>query len=313
MRVFYDLNNLAIFRNAVVTIGSFDGVHLGHQKIIEQLKIEAAAIGGESVIITFHPHPRKILSSHKNPLFLLNTLAEKLHLLEKYGVENVVVAPFTEDFASQTAEKYVQFFLVKKFHPHTIIVGHDHRFGKDRTGDYHTLETYGEVLNFQVKEIPEKVVDEVGISSTKIREALQAGDVETANQFLGYPYFFEGTVVKGNQLGRTIGFPTANLCIEDADKLIPAVGSYAVKVFIKEKRFDGMLNIGTRPTIEANSTLSIEVNIFDFDKNIYGEKIGVELIAHLRSERKFMNIMELMEQLVKDKTRVVSVLTSSNL
>jgi len=309
MRVFYDLNNLAIFRNAVVTIGSFDGVHLGHQKIIEQLKIEAANINGETVIVTFHPHPRKIVHLKKKPLFLLNTLAEKLLLLGKQGVENVVVVPFTDDFATQTAEAYVQNFLVEKFHPHTLIVGYDHRFGKDRTGDYHTLEDYGKLLNFQVKEIPKELLNRVKISSTTIRESLQVGDVGTANCFLGYPYFFEGRVVKGYQLGRTIGYPTANIQVEDADKLIPAVGSYAVKIFIHKKCFGGMLNIGTRPTIATQSAISIEANIFDFDEDIYGEKIRIELIAHLRNEKKFIDLTALKEQLLKDRANAKRIIS----
>ncbi|ANI89584.1 riboflavin biosynthesis protein RibF [Arachidicoccus ginsenosidimutans] len=301
MRVFYDLENLPLFNNAVVTIGTFDGVHLGHQKIIHQLKDEAKQIAGETVIVTFHPHPRKIVQQNETPLRLLNTLNEKLSLLKKHNVENVIVVPFNEAFASQTAEEYVQDFLVKKIHPHTIIIGYDHRFGKGRTGDYHTLESYGKLLNFRVKEIPEKLLNEVTISSTKIREALLHGDIATVTNFLGYPYFLQGTVVKGNQIGRTIGYPTANIQVEDADKLIPAIGVYAVKVIVNEAAYGGMLGISLRPTIEESTRISIEVNIFDFAQDIYGKNIKVELLAWLRSEEKFNGLDALKAALAKDE------------
>jgi len=299
MRVLYDLENLPAFKNAVVTIGTFDGVHLGHQKIIAQLKEEAKQIGGETIIITFHPHPRKIVQHE--PLFLLNTLSEKLHLLRQSGIDNVIVVPFNEAFALQTADEYVKDFLVNKIHPHTIIIGYDHRFGKGRTGDYHTLEKYGTLLDFKVKEIPEEVLNEVAISSTQIRNALLAGKIDVANECLGYQYFLEGEVVKGKQIGRTIGFPTANIFIKDADKLIPAIGVYAVKVFADNVTYGGMLGISLRPTIEESKKVSVEVNIFDFDKDIYDKKIRVEIIAWLREEVKFNSLDELKAALAKDK------------
>lgn len=306
MRVFYDLDNLPAFKNAVVTIGTFDGVHLGHRKIIAQLKEEAARIGGETVIITFHPHPRKIVQHE--PLALLNTPDEKLHLLEQSLIDNVIVVPFNEAFAAQTAEEYVKDFLVGKIHPHTIIIGYDHRFGKGRAGDYHTLEAYGALLNFKVKEISQQVLHEVAISSTQIRKALFAGNIATAGECLGYPYFLEGEVVKGKQIGRTLGYPTANIAISDKDKLIPAIGVYAVKVIIDGRSYNGMLGISLRPTIEESKDVSIEVNIFDFDKDIYGKKIKVAIIAWLRAEEKFGNLDELKAALAKDEIDARSIL-----
>ncbi|AYD46545.1 bifunctional riboflavin kinase/FAD synthetase [Arachidicoccus soli] len=308
MRVFYDLNNLPEFINAVVTIGTFDGVHLGHQKIITQLKEEAKKINGETVIVTFFPHPRKIVHQGQKPFHLLNTLSEKIKLLGSFGVDNVIVIPFNEAFAAQTAEEYVRAFLVEKTHPHTIIVGYDHRFGKDRTGDYHTLENYGKEFGFCVKEIPEKLLNEVTISSTRIREALMKGAIEDANHFLGYHFFFEGKVIRGNQLGRTIGYPTANLQIEDADKLVPANGVYAVCINDKDdQNYGGMLNIGVRPTVDGTK-LSIEVNIFDFDKDIYGDILRVETIARLRDEVKFSGLDALKTQLANDKDEALTIL-----
>jgi riboflavin kinase/FMN adenylyltransferase len=303
IQVHRDLEHLPHFKNAVVTIGTFDGVHVGHQQIIKLLKREASVIDGETVIITFHPHPRKVVSNGKSEINILNTLQEKIELLDKIGVEHLVVVEFNDDFANQTAEEYVKNFLVKKFKPATIIIGYDHRFGKNRAGDYHLLEDYGMKFNYQVKEIPEHVLNEIIISSTRIREALQRSDVDTANKFLGYEYFFAGQVVEGNRLGRSIGYPTANLSIAEEDKLVPGNGVYAVKVTIgaDETVFRAMMNIGVRPTVNGTKR-TIEVNIIDFDKDIYGEVMKVYLFAYLRGEAKFKGLDALKEQLAKDKT-----------
>ncbi len=308
MQVHRDINNLPRFKNAVVTIGTFDGVHTGHQEIIEHLKQEAQNIDGETVLITFHPHPRKIVSS-KN-IFILNTLSEKIELLESKGIDHLVVVPFDENFAHQTADEYVKNFLVEKIHPHTVIIGYDHRFGKNRQGDYHLLETYGKQLGFVVKEIPEHLVHREIVSSTKIREALLAGDIATANEYLGYDYFFEGTVVEGNKLGRVLGYPTANLAIEDKEKLIPGNGIYAVQSAICNPQsaiHKGMMSIGVRPTIGI-SDRTIEVNIFDFDEDIYGKTLRVYVKKYLRPEVKFNNLEELKEQLAKDKVDSLNAL-----
>ncbi|HMO60533.1 MAG TPA: bifunctional riboflavin kinase/FAD synthetase [Ferruginibacter sp.] len=303
MNVHRDINRLPLFKNAVVTIGTFDGVHCGHQQIINLMQAEAAAIGGETVIITFYPHPRQVISSRPGPVYLLNTLSEKIQLLEKYGIHHLVIVPFTEDFANQPAENYIADFLVKKFQPHTIIIGHDHHFGKNRSGNYELLEAKAQAFNYRVKEIPEYMLQEVTISSTRIREALLKNDVDTANIFLGYPYFFSGTVVQGNKLGRTIGYPTANLHIEDNSKLVPGNGVYAVDVLINgaQPTLRGMMNIGTRPTVDGTKR-AIEVNIFDFDKDIYGQQLTVYLKRRLRDEQKFSGLDALKAQLAKDKT-----------
>ena len=306
MRIFFDLSNLPAFKNAVVTIGTFDGVHLGHRKIIAQLKEEAARINGETVIITFNPHPRKVVQSE--PLALLNTLNEKLHLLKQNGIDNIIVVPFNESFAAQTAEAYVKDFLVGKVHPHTVIIGYDHHFGKNRTGDYYTLEKYGALLNFKVKEISQQVLHETVISSSQIRLALSEGNVAEANEWLGYTYFLEGKVVQGKQLGRTLGYPTANIAIDDKDKLIPAIGVYAVKVIIDGQSYNGMLGISLRPTIENSSNITVEVNIFDFNKDIYGKNIRVEMIAWLRPEQKFDSLDELQTALAADKKAAKKIL-----
>ena len=282
MQLHRDINSLPKFKNAVITIGTFDGMHCGHQQITKLLKEEARNINGESVIITFHPHPRMIVQNIKpsqketsTKINLLNTLDEKIFLIEKEGIDHLVIVPFTNEFSLLTAQEYIKVFLVEKFHPHTIIIGYDHRFGKQRHGNYKLLEEYGEECNYIVKEIPEQVINNIVISSTKIREAISAGDIETANKFLGYDYFFEGTVVEGDKIGSSIGYPTANIKLNDENKLIPGNGVYAVVVAIDNDGLKkGMMNIGVRPTIGGTKKM-IEVNIFDFDKEIYGAQIKV--------------------------------------
>ncbi len=316
MKVHYELAaSLPDFRNAIVTIGTFDGVHLGHRRIISQLKEQATAVDGETVIITFHPHPRKIVSSVPGDIKLLSTLDEKISLLEAAGIDHLVVVPFDHLFASQTADQYVQDFLFRYFKPHTVIIGYDHRFGKGRDGSYQLLEKYGAELGFTVKEIPEEISHEAGISSTRIRRALIASDIATANELLGYAYFFEGKVVEGNKLGRTIGYPTANLHIGSEEKLIPGDGVYAVTALVKddkggaqpvadERMIRGMMNIGVRPTVDGKKRV-VEVNLFDFDEDIYGKKLQVQIRYYLRGEVKFNGLDELKAQLLKDKESAI--------
>ena len=311
MKVHRELaGSLPEFRNAVVTIGTFDGVHKGHQQILSQLKEEAARIGGETVIITFHPHPRKIVSSVPGDVKLLNTLAEKKILLEQAGIDHLVVVPFDHHFANQSAEEYITDFLYKYFKPHTIIIGYDHRFGKGRTGDYQLLESYGKQLGFMVKEITEQLLNEIAVSSTRIRKAITDNDISTANAALGYPYFFEGLVVEGNQLGRTIGYPTANLHIGSEEKLIPGNGVYAVKVEVTDSPegfYGGMMNIGLRPTVDGKKRV-IEVHIFDFNKDIYGQHLRVHVWKQLRNEVKFDGLEGLKTQLAQDKKEALEAL-----
>jgi riboflavin kinase / FMN adenylyltransferase len=304
MKVHSDIHKLPAFKNAVITIGTFDGVHTGHLEIIRQLKEEAVATDGETVIITFQPHPRMILNSIKGKtesIKLLNTLPEKIELLERQEIDHLVVVPFTREFSEQPADAYILDFLVGKFHPHTVIIGYDHRFGKDRQGDYTLLESYQGLGNFIVKEIPEYVLNDIVISSTRIRKALGQGDILTANMFLGYPYFFEGKVIEGDKLGRKLGYPTANIEINNINKLIPANGIYAVQVFPEQNSlFKGMMNIGFRPTV-GGTKRTLEVNIFDFNGDLYGKTIRVFMKHFLRNEEKFADLEALKSKLAEDK------------
>jgi riboflavin kinase/FMN adenylyltransferase len=301
--------SLPNFNHAVITIGTFDGVHQGHQQILAQMKVEAARVNGETVIITFHPHPRKIVSSVPGDIKLINTLAEKIILLEQAGIDHLVVIPFDHAFSNQSADDYIRDFLFKYFKPSVIIIGYDHRFGKGRTGDYHLLEQYGRELGFEVKEISEEMLNQVVISSTRIREALLNNDIDTANHFLGYPYFFEGIVVEGNKIGRTIGFPTANMHVSSEEKLIPANGVYAVSISMDAETFTGMMNIGVRPTVDGKKRV-IEVNIFNFDRDIYGKKLAIRIVKFLRGEVKFNGLDELKAQLNADRTNAMLVFTT---
>lgn len=297
---------LPSFTRAVITIGSFDGVHLGHQQILSQMQQVANTIAGETVIITFHPHPRKIVDSIPGEVKLLTTLIEKKELLGAAGIDHLVVVPFNHHFAQLSAEDFIAEFLFNQFHPHTIIIGYDHRFGKGRSGDYHLLEKMGAELGFQVKEIDEQMLQASTISSTRIRKALLSHEIPEATALLGYPYFFEGVVMEGNHLGRTIGFPTANLQITEEDKLIPANGVYIVQVrLLNEFRMEvsnhtGMMNIGIRPTVDGKSRV-IEVHIFQFSETIYQQLVEVRLLHFLRDEIRFPNVEALKNQLLTDK------------
>jgi riboflavin kinase / FMN adenylyltransferase len=310
MIVHNDIFRLPVFRNAVITVGTFDGVHTGHQQIIHLMKAEAEKVNGETIIITFHPHPRKIVSTGRDQILLLNTLSEKIQLLEKYSIDHIVVIPFNETFANLSAEEYIKDFLVNTFHPNTIIIGHDHHFGKERKGNYLLLEQKALEYKYVVQEIPEHMLHNITISSTKIRSALLQYDVVTACEFLGYNYFFSGKVVEGNKLGRTIGYPTANIKVVDENKLIPGEGVYAVFVTIpgSGQLFWGMMNIGTRPTVDDTRQV-IEVNIFDFDKNIYDSILTISIIKHLRKEQKFDGLDSLKNQLEKDKIAALKMLS----
>jgi riboflavin kinase / FMN adenylyltransferase len=300
MQIHRNIDSLPRFKNAVITIGTFDGVHLGHKQIINNLKKEASAAGGESVIITFHPHPRKVVSSVITGVRLINTLAERIELLEEAGIDHLVIVPFTDYFASQTAEEYIRDFLVDKFKPHTIIIGYDHRFGKERSGDYKMMEEKAVIYNYRLKEIPEHILNTIKVSSTNIRNAILHSNIEEANNFLGYDFFFEGEVFHGDKIGRTIGYPTANLKSTDEEKIALGDGIYAVYAAVEGKTYKGMMSIGFRPTVNGKLRVT-EVNIFDFAKEIYGEKIRVTVKKYLRNEVKFDGLEALKEQLHKDK------------
>lgn len=339
MQIHRNIDHLPSFRRAVITIGTFDGVHTGHQQLLEQLKQEAARIDGETVIITFHPHPRKIVKGASAGVRLINTLEEKIGLLAWKGVDHLVIVPFTEAFSQLSADQYIKEFLLEKFHPHTIIIGYDHQFGKGRQGDYRLLEDFSERLGFQLQEITAHLSNAISVSSTRIREAIGNSDIAAANELLGYDFFFSGRVIEGNKLGRTIGYPTANLRIEDPEKLVPGDGVYAVALWVEPDMaaadpagiptgtdlaeaadlprrtanlqaelagstaiasLKGMMNIGMRPTVDGANRV-IEVNIFDFNKDIYGRVLRVFLKKHLRGEQKFGGLEALKEQLAKDK------------
>ena len=307
MKVHNSTDQLPEFTNAVITIGTFDGVHLGHRQIIDNLKKEALRAGGESVIITFHPHPRKIVSSEITGVRLINTLTERIALLNKTGIDHLVVVPFTDFFANQTAEEYIRDFLVEKFKPHTIIIGYDHRFGKDRSGGYQLMEDKAAEYHYLLKEIPEHILDAIKVSSSNIRNAILHGHIEEANKLLGYRFFFEGEVVHGDKIGRTIGYPTANLKSTDEEKIVLGDGIYAVYVEVNSQSLKGMMSIGFRPTVNGMKRV-VEVNIFDFDADIYGQVITVAVKKYLRSEVKFNGLEELKMQLHKDKEESIKVL-----
>ena len=300
MKLHNSTDNLPAFKNAVITIGTFDGVHCGHQQIIKTLKDTAAAANGESVIITFHPHPRKVVSSVVTGIRLITTLQERIDLIAKTGIDHLVVVPFTDFFANQTAEKYISDFLVDKFHPHTIIIGYDHRFGKDRTGNYKLLEEKAAVYNYRLMEIPEHLLDAVKVSSTNIRNAIIHGNIDEANKLLGYQFFFEGEVVHGDKIGRTLGYPTANLKMIDDEKIVLGDGIYAVYADVEGKNYKGMMSIGFRPTVNGKRRV-VEVNLFDFNREMYGHVIRVHVAKYLRSEVKFNGLEELKQALHKDK------------
>jgi riboflavin kinase/FMN adenylyltransferase len=326
MQVHRDIDNLPVFQKAVITIGTFDGVHVGHRQIINKLKVEALKNKGESVIITFHPHPRKIISSAILGVRLINTLEEKIEVLSGLGIDHLVIVPFTDAFANQPAEEYIRNFLFEKFHPDTIIIGYDHRFGRERLGDYKLLEKMAPQFGFKIKEIPKHILDEIAISSTNIREAVLHTDIEMANKLLGYTFFFEGEVVHGNKLGRQLGYPTANLKIQDPEKVIPGDGIYAVYVNVDGKppiksedstevnsipvenvQYKGMMSIGFRPTVDGKHRV-VEVNVFDFNKDIYGKTMRVYVKKFLRTEVKFNTLEELVKQIDQDKIKSLQVL-----
>ncbi|CAN5146725.1 bifunctional riboflavin kinase/FAD synthetase [soil metagenome] len=319
MQVHRDIKNLPFFHKAVITIGTFDGVHTGHHQIILQMKAESEKINGETVIITFDPHPRMVISPASSPgIRLLNTLDEKILLLENQQVDHLVIINFTKEFADQPAEDYIKNFLVAHFHPEVVIIGYDHRFGKNRSGDYKLLEQFQASCGYEVKEIPEHVLDNAVISSTRIRKALLSGNIEIANEALGYEYFFQGIIVEGNKLGKKLGYPTANIQVEEESKLIPSDGIYAVEAELVEennneelysdnKKIKGMMSIGIRPTI-GYSDRTIEVNLFDFDKNIYGRTLRVFLKSYIRPEVKFEGLEELKKQIDLDKIAAENIL-----
>ncbi len=305
MKVYTNIDAFKDAKNPIVTTGTFDGVHIGHQKIIARIKDLAAQENGETVLLTFSPHPRMVLFPDDNELKLLNTQAEKIELLEKYGVDHLIIYPFTKEFSRLTSIEFIRNILVNSIHTKRLVIGYNHHFGRNREGSFAHLNEHAPMYGFSVEEIPAEDINNIEISSTKIRNALLIGDVKIATTYLGHNYTLTGTVVKGRQLGRTIGYPTANIEVNDNYKLIPYDGVYAVKIRYKSDVYEGMLNIGNNPTIEGKGK-TIEVNIFNFDKMIYGDELTIYIVERLRDEVKFNNIEELKEQLGKDKINSIN-------
>ncbi|MGN6395734.1 MAG: bifunctional riboflavin kinase/FAD synthetase [Mucilaginibacter sp.] len=307
MRIYHHIDEFTRLDNAVVTIGTFDGVHTGHRKIIADLKQLAAETNGETVLLTFFPHPRMILHPEDESIKMINTIGEKAEMLEELGIDHLIITPFSRDFSNQSAEEYIRNVLVNKIGTKKIVIGYDHRFGKDRQGGLSDLQRLGPAFGFDVIEIPEQDIYEVAVSSTRIREALLNGAIELANTFLSYPFFITGRVVRGDQIGRTIGYPTANIVISEKYKLIPVDGIFAVKVKIDGESYGGMAYIGTRPTINGVRR-NIEVNIFNFDREIYNQEIRMEFYNFVRDDMKFDSLDALKEQIRKDKLDVEALL-----
>ncbi len=301
MHVYHQISELSGLTNSIVTIGTFDGVHLGHQKIIKRLVELKNKQGGEIVVFTFDPHPRKVLFPEQKDLKLITSTSEKCEILKQFGVDHVLVFPFTKEFSQIQANDYISEVIAKGLKTKTLVIGYDHRFGSNREGNIDTLKRFASTYHFNVEEIPAQEINQLNVSSTRIRKAIEEGDIQTANDFLGYSFFITGKVVRGKQLGRTIGYPTANILIGNEDKLIPKIGVYAVNVLIGKQSYKGMLNIGINPTTDTDNTIKTEVNIFDFDQDIYEESIKVEFVKRIRNEKKFANLDELKQGLANDK------------
>ena len=308
MQVYHDLASIKKDKNTVLTIGTFDGIHLGHRNIIEKVKKNATVYGARNFVITFNPHPRKILSKANN-IKILNTLREKTLALEILGIENVYVIDFTKEFSQLDAEKFFSDFIINGIGLKEIIIGYDYHFGKGRSGSVETLMNLGKENDFSVNQIDEIKINGDTVSSTKIRNALVEGNIELANRYLGEHYSFSGVVVVGDRRGRTLGFPTANIQLDESEKLLPAIGIYLVEILVRGKSFFGLLSIGKRPTFYDEGKIVPEVYIYDFDENIYNEYVTVNVIERLRGEEKFSSAEELIEQMNKDKEFGLEILS----
>lgn len=307
MKIYHGIDDFSPLRYAVVTSGTFDGVHLGHQKIFARLREIATRCGGETVVITFWPHPRLVLHPEDESLKLLNTFEEKADLLKDQGIQHLIRIPFTREFSQLSSEQFIREVLVNRIGTRKLVIGYDHHFGKNREGSFEQLKLNGPRYGFEVEEIPRQEVDHVAVSSTKIRKALDIGDIETANHFLGQPYRMTGRVVTGDKIGRTLGFPTANIEVESKYKLIPPDGIYAVTVTHGANSYGGMLYIGYRPTVDGKRR-AIEVNIFDFDSDIYGDALIVHFHARIRDDETFPDLDSLKAKLEDDREKALKIL-----
>lgn len=311
MRIINNSIQARNIKNAVVTIGTFDGVHLGHQAIFKEMRQLADKVNGETVVVTFHPHPRQVLAIGTEKLRFICSQEEKLKKFEEFGIDNVVIIPFTKEFASTPSDDFIKDYIIEPIHPAIIVVGYDHHFGKNRMGDFQMLNELGAKYGFKTVQVEARDINEVAVSSTKIRNFLWAGNVKAANELLGYPYSVTGLVVRGNEIGRTIGFPTANLDIPNEFMMINNPGVYACRTEINGKRYDAMANTGTRPTIgdRADGDFIIEVNVFDFEGDLYGKTLKVWFIDRIRDEVKFNGLEALKNQLHQDREEARKILS----
>lgn len=308
MKIYNNIEAFEKTNNSVVTTGTFDGVHLGHQVILNRLKKIAKKTNGETVLLTFFPHPRMVLYPENNDLRLLNTIAERTEMIKNAGIDHLIIHPFSKEFSRISSIDFVRDILMNKLGTSTLVIGYDHHFGRNREGSFEHLQEFAPLYGFDVEEIPAQDIQQINVSSTKIRNSLINGEINAANQFLGYNYSLSGTVVKGEQIGRKIGFPTANIKIDEQYKLIPLKGVYAVKVHLDSNEYNGMLNIGSRPTVNGQDQ-TIEVNIFDFDKDIYDENIKISFHSRIREEVNFHELSLLKQQLELDKKKVIQILS----
>lgn len=307
MKIFDSIKSFKTSNQTIVTLGTFDGVHLGHKSILNKLKEASKNSDDKSLVLTFFPHPRMILQQDTD-IRLLNTIEEKAELLNNFGIDNLIIQKFDNTFSQLEPEDFVKQVLVDQFNIKKIIIGYDHRFGKNRAADIHDLINFGEKYNFEVEQISAQEIDDVSVSSTKIRTALKEGNITLANEYLGYNYFLNGIVVQGKQLGRTIGYPTANIRVTEGYKLIPAIGVYAAYIIVDAQKYFGMINIGTNPTLGDNP-ITIEMNIFDFNQDIYGKKVTIGFIEKIREQQKFNSLDELKAALKNDKIKTLQIIS----
>lgn len=308
MKVYFGLEEFEKGKKIVATIGTFDGVHIGHKKLLKNLIAHSEKEKGESLLLTFYPHPRMVLFPENNDLKLLNTQEEKIELLDELGIDHLIIHPFTKDFSRLSSTEFIRDILVNTIGVHKLVIGYDHHFGRNREGSYSSLTELSDLYGFGLEEISAEEINDIDISSTKIREALSQGDIETANIYLDNEYSITGKVIEGDQIGRTIGFPTANLILDTKYKLVPLAGVYAVKVLYSGAMLKGMLNIGNRPTVNSTQAVSIEVHIFDFNESIYNEQLTLTFVKRIRDEKKFSNTEELANQLNIDQTNCINIL-----
>lgn len=304
MKIYQGLTDFHPPKNPVVTSGTFDGLHLGHQKILNRLQELAKSKGGETVILTYWPHPRLVLQPNNKSLRLLSTFSEKVGLLGAMGIDHLIILPFTEEFSQMSSEEFIGKILVDKIQTKTLVIGYDHKFGKNREGSFEYLQSHSHLYGFELEEISRQDVDELGVSSTKIRIALSEGDIHTASKYLGRSYSLSGLVVQGQQIGRSIGFPTANIQVKDQFKLLPRDGAYAVNVEVNDHRYKAMLNIGDRPTVEGDKK-TIEAHLIDFQGDLYGQDLTIFFETFLRAEKKFASLEALKNQLMIDREQAI--------